>query len=95
MKERTRSFSSRLTPTVMVLVAVSALLVALKILDWLERNPTQYRRQSRADAFIHSVYYVKDPRTGDCFARSTESDGFSVVSCERIPRNLLIVARVR
>ena len=61
-----------------------------------EENQQAQRDQANANDVVGSIHYIKDSRTGLCFAhRDGPSGGMSLatVPCEAIPLQLLTIAK--
>lgn len=90
-------------------VVASLVLLALFTLGCEEAETAEYAQareaarvyglQVETDQIISSLRYIKDPRTGLCFASSWRGGvhggpGLAMVPCEAIPPQLLTVATV-
>lgn len=60
-----------------------------------ENAKERENKQMTADMLISGIIYIQDPRMlhPTCFAYS-EDFGFTSISCERIPPELLIIANI-
>lgn len=72
--------------------------VVLDTINEDEKKTAQLERrrlQDFADRTIDGVFYVKDSRAGKCFALGCREGQFASVSCDGIPPELLITARIK
>lgn len=83
------------------IIVVTCVVVLAFFTTGCERSKTvraqQDESQSTANRVVRNIQYIKDPRTGLCFAYyyggSAGGSGLTTVPCEAIPPELLTVAK--